>query len=151
LIEPRFRAAFKSAPTGIAALEIMSRFAADPRVAGVYLPPTMAPRRRLRSLPTRSNIQSAWDYFRARRENRGCQEKHMGSRAVVVVCRDEATAQRAFASTKCGIVLNTNLTQVFRRFPKSKARFSIVLRGAIGRGELVAKIGIAIGSFSTAN
>jgi protein phosphatase len=79
-----------------AALEVMSRFAIDPRWL-VYLPPTMAP-------PATSDRPDALEHpdeaFAAfRRDDVAhvvCEEKHMGSRAVVVVCRDAATAAARF-------------------------------------------------------
>jgi protein phosphatase len=80
----------------IAALEVMSRFAADPRWL-VYLPPTMAPtatsdREGLLEYPA-----EAFASFRRDGVQRVvCEEKHMGSRAVVVVCRDEDVAERRF-------------------------------------------------------
>jgi protein phosphatase len=79
-----------------AALEVMSRFAANPKWL-VYLPPTMSPcettaREGLLEHPT-----EAFSYFRAQGVAQVvCEEKHMGSRAVVVVCRDEAVARRRF-------------------------------------------------------
>ncbi|MBR7831359.1 polynucleotide kinase-phosphatase [Actinospica sp. MGRD01-02] len=73
-----------------AALEVMSRFAVDPRWL-VYLPPTMAPvatsaRPGLLEAPA-----EAFGYFSAAGVARVvCEEKHMGSRAVVLVTRDAA-------------------------------------------------------------
>lgn len=79
-----------------AALEVMSRFAIDPRWL-VYLPPTMAPPATAADGAVLERPQEAFAYYR----NEGvdqlvCQEKHMGSRAVVVLCRDEATARARF-------------------------------------------------------
>ena len=72
-----------------AALEVMSRFAVDPRWL-VYLPPTMSPTRDHRARrPARASGRGV---RRLRRDGVTavvCEEKHMGSRAVVVVCRDE--------------------------------------------------------------
>jgi protein phosphatase len=71
-----------------AALEVMSRFAVDPRLL-VYLPPTMAPT----ATSTRDGLlehpAEAFSGYRADGVQQVvCQEKHMGSRAVVLVCRD---------------------------------------------------------------
>ncbi len=71
-----------------AALEVMSRFAVDPRLL-VHLPPTMAPT----ATSTRDGVlehpAEAFAGYRADGVQRVvCQEKHMGSRAVVLVCRD---------------------------------------------------------------
>ena len=98
----------------IAALEVMSRFAADPRWL-IYLPPTMSPcetsnRDGFLEYPTQ-----ALDYYRgARVESVVCEEKHMGSRAVAVVCRDAETAFKRFRvdTGETGIVT----TRTGRRF-----------------------------------
>ena len=69
-----------------AALEVMSRFAANPKWL-IYLPPTMSPTATTDKPGLLEHPLQGFDYFRS--ENVGkviCQEKHMGSRAVVVVC-----------------------------------------------------------------
>ncbi|MFD8589052.1 polynucleotide kinase-phosphatase [Streptomyces sp. NPDC059637] len=79
-----------------AALEVMSRFAVDPRMLP-YLPPTMAP------CPTSRLdgwLEHPAEAFAAHLADGVrqvvCEEKHMGSRAVVLVCRDEKAARGAF-------------------------------------------------------
>ncbi|MGW3338826.1 polynucleotide kinase-phosphatase [Streptomyces sp. NPDC001009] len=79
-----------------AALEVMSRFAVDPRLLP-YLPPTMAP------TPTSQEdgylehpAEAFAQYARDGVERVVCEEKHMGSRAVVLVCRDAAAAAERF-------------------------------------------------------
>jgi protein phosphatase len=80
----------------IAALEVMSRFAIDPRWL-VYLPPTMAPTATSSRAGLLEHPQEAFDAFRAADVAQVvCEEKHMGSRAVVVACRDESVPQRKF-------------------------------------------------------
>ncbi len=79
-----------------AALEVMSRFAADPRWL-IYLPPTMAPSETSQRQGLLEHPEEAFDYFhRAGVGEVVCQEKHMGSRAVVLVCRDEQAAVERF-------------------------------------------------------
>lgn len=79
-----------------AALEVMSRFAIDPRWL-VYLPPTMSPSETAREGAFLEHPREAFDYFRKNGVGRVvCEEKHMGSRAVLVVCRDEAARSRRF-------------------------------------------------------
>jgi protein phosphatase len=80
----------------IAALEVMSRFAIDPHWV-IYLPPTMSPSE-TSSLPDYLEYPiETFDYFRRNQaHNVVCEEKHMGSRAVVVVCRDLNTARKRF-------------------------------------------------------
>lgn len=80
----------------IAALEVMSRFAADPRWL-VYLPPTMAPTATTDRPGLLEHPAEAFASFRRDGVARVvCEEKHMGSRAVVVVCRDGDAAARRF-------------------------------------------------------
>ncbi|MGK5639759.1 polynucleotide kinase-phosphatase [Streptomyces sp. URMC 126] len=79
-----------------AALEVMSRFAADPRHL-LYLPPTMAPCATSREEGYLEHPAEAFAAYRAEGVRRVvCQEKHMGSRAVVLVCRDAETARARF-------------------------------------------------------
>jgi protein phosphatase len=79
-----------------AALEAMSRFAVDPRWL-IYLPPTMSPSETARDGAYLEHPREAFDYFRKNGVGRVvCEEKHMGSRAVLVVCRDEAVRKRRF-------------------------------------------------------
>ncbi|HEX8696099.1 MAG TPA: polynucleotide kinase-phosphatase [Longimicrobium sp.] len=114
-----------------AALEVMSRFAADPRWL-VYLPPTMSPSETSRREGLLEHPAEALDHYR--REGVAkvvCEEKHMGSRAVVVACRDEAAARRRFGvDGEAGIVY----TCTGRRFfddPALEAGALAVLRGAL--------------------
>lgn len=82
-----------------AALEVMSRFAADPRWL-VYLPPTMAPAETSHEPGLLEYPTEAFASFRHEGVLRVvCEEKHMGSRAVVVVCRNAATATHRFGVT----------------------------------------------------
>jgi protein phosphatase len=82
-----------------AALEVMSRFAVDPRWL-VYLPPTMSPVETSRREGYLEYPEEAFDYFRRQGVARVvCEEKHMGSRAVVVVCRTAEVARMRFGVT----------------------------------------------------
>ncbi|WP_406103459.1 polynucleotide kinase-phosphatase [Streptomyces sp. NBC_01003] len=87
-----------------AALEVMSRFAVDPRLVP-YLPPTMAPTATSREgarggaadehfleHPAEAFAQYAADGV----GRVVCEEKHMGSRAVALVCRDADVARERF-------------------------------------------------------
>ncbi|MEZ4336534.1 MAG: polynucleotide kinase-phosphatase [Sandaracinaceae bacterium] len=86
------------AENAAAALEVMSRFAVDPRWL-VYLPPTMSPPEASREPGFLEHPREAFSYFRAEGVPRVvCEEKHMGSRAVLVVCRDEAAARDRFGA-----------------------------------------------------
>ena len=79
-----------------AALEVMSRFAINPKWL-IYLPPTMSPTETSDRPGLLEHPQQAFDYFRASGVGQViCEEKHMGSRAVVIVCRDVDSAKRRF-------------------------------------------------------
>jgi protein phosphatase len=81
------------------ALEVMSRFALEPRWL-MYLPPTMAPCATSPSGDLLEHPTAAFDFYRQGGiANLMCEEKHMGSRAVALVCRDEIVAQTRFGST----------------------------------------------------
>jgi len=78
------------------ALELISRFAADPHWLA-YLPPTMSPPEASAREGYLEYPEEAFSYFRAQGVQRVvCEEKHMGSRAVVAICRDAAAARRRF-------------------------------------------------------
>ena len=95
-----------------AALEVMSRFAVSPKWL-VYLPPTMSPCAASDAGGLLEHPASAFGYFRANGVGKVvCEEKHMGSRAVVVVCRDEEVARTRFRAENAGVVY----TRTGRRF-----------------------------------
>lgn len=97
-----------------AALEVMSRFAADPKWL-IYLPPTMSPCETTTEPGLLEHPAEAFAYFLREGVPRVvCQEKHMGSRAIVVVCRDEEAARERFGvmTGETGIVY----TRTGRRF-----------------------------------
>ena len=74
-----------------AALEVMSRFAIDPRWL-LYLPPTMSPVATSARDDLLEHPDQAFDAYRADGvASVLCEEKHMGSRAVLLVCRSPTT------------------------------------------------------------
>jgi polynucleotide kinase-phosphatase len=98
----------------IAALEVMSRFAANPKWL-IYLPPTMSPSETTSVAGLLEHPAEAFAYFRHAGVARViCEEKHMGSRAVVIVCRDEDAARKTFGVTGEGIGIC--YTRTGRRF-----------------------------------
>jgi protein phosphatase len=109
-----------------AALEVMSRFAADPRWL-IYLPPTMPPvpaSTRPGLLEHPADALAA--YRRAGAAQVICEEKHMGSRAVVIACRTPEAARDWFGSERSGIVY----TRTGRRF-FTDARLEEALLGRV--------------------
>jgi protein phosphatase len=115
-----------------AALEVMSRFAANPRWL-VYLPPTMSPSATTEQPGLLEHPAEAFAYYR----NEGiprvvCEEKHMGSRAVVVVCRDQEAARRRFGVGDEGIgIVYTRTGRRFFDDPGVEAQALGILRGAM--------------------
>jgi protein phosphatase len=81
-----------------AALEAMSRFAMAPQLL-VYLPPTMSPVETSRSEGWLERPEEAFEHYRTRGVSEAvCEEKHMGSRALLLICRDGDVALRRFGS-----------------------------------------------------
>ena len=102
------------AENAAAALEVMSRFAADPRWL-IYLPPTMSPCETSDRPGLLEHPAEAFAYYRRQGVPAVvCQEKHMGSRAVVIVCKDADAVRTRFgvATGERGVVL----TRTGRRF-----------------------------------
>ena len=80
----------------LAAIEVMSRFGVDPRWL-IYLPPTMSPCATSTADGWLERPEEALGYFRQQGVSEVvCQEKHMGSRAVAIVCRDPQAAVNRF-------------------------------------------------------
>ncbi len=97
-----------------AALELMSRFAVDPKWI-IYLPPTMSPSETTTQPGLLEHPAEAFAYFRGQGVPKVvCEEKHMGSRAVVVVCRDEEAARKRFGVADGGTGIC--FTRTGRRF-----------------------------------
>jgi protein phosphatase len=114
----------------IAALEVMSRFATDPHWL-IYLPPTMSPSETSSRQDYLEYPTEALAYFRKNEVQKVvCEEKHMGSRAVVVVCRDLNAAREIWCGRWQGrCLLHANGAAVFPR----TGRRSGVHRASSGR------------------
>jgi protein phosphatase len=81
-----------------AALEVMSRFAVDPRWL-LYLPPTMSPVATSTRPGLLEHPQQAFDAYRAEGVDAVvCEEKHMGSRAIALICRHPGVAGQRFGA-----------------------------------------------------
>lgn len=79
-----------------AALEIMSRFAVDPRWL-IYLPPTMSPVATSTVDGFLEHPEQAFEEYAGWGVTRVvCEEKHMGSRAIAVIATDAEAARRRF-------------------------------------------------------
>ncbi|MEU3372845.1 polynucleotide kinase-phosphatase [Streptomyces sp. NPDC006660] len=96
-----------------AALEVMSRFAVDPRLL-TYLPPTMSPTATSRQDGFLEHPAEAFEQYRKGGVGRVvCEEKHMGSRAVALVCRDEEAAHARFGVRGVSGALHTRTGRPF--------------------------------------
>ena len=98
----------------IAALEVMSRFASDPKWL-IYLPPTMSPTETSKHENLLEHPDEAFAFYRKEGISTVvCEQKHMGSRAVVVLCKDESVSQKRFGVVQAS--LGTVYTRTGRRF-----------------------------------
>ncbi|MEU6986079.1 polynucleotide kinase-phosphatase [Streptomyces sp. NPDC046324] len=114
-----------------AALEVMSRFAVDPRLLA-YLPPTMAPTATSKEDGFLEHPAEAFAQYRADGVERVvCEEKHMGSRAVALVCRDEDTARERFGVTGVTGALYTRTGRPFFDDPEVTEQVLARLRSAV--------------------
>jgi protein phosphatase len=122
-----------------AALEAMSRFAVDPKWLA-YLPPTMSPSETSRRPDLLEHPDEAFAYFRSRGvADVICQEKHMGSRAVVMVCRDADAARERFGVTGDADAGGICYTRTGRRFfedAELEKQFLEQIRQAVGKAGL---------------
>jgi len=127
-----------------AALEVMSRFAIDPRWL-VYLPPTMSPT----ATTSHAGLLEHPDEALASYRSAGvaevvCEEKHMGSRAVVVVCRDQEAALRRFGVAGSGAGAGTIFTRTGRAFfadPATESELLLRVSGALSAARLWDELG----------
>jgi protein phosphatase len=82
-----------------AALEVMSRFALPPQWL-IYLPPTMSPSETSPREGWLERPEEAFEYFRKNGVTEVvCEEKHMGSRANIALCRNVVVARERFGVT----------------------------------------------------
>lgn len=87
----------------IAALEVMSRFAINPKWL-MYLPPTMSPCATSDLPDFLEHPKQAINYYKKRDVQQIiCEEKHMGSRAVLVICKNQQVVLERFGVENEGI------------------------------------------------
>lgn len=115
-----------------AALEVMTRFGIDPRWM-IYLPPTMSPTETSQLDQILEHPEEAFAYYR--RNGIGqviCEEKHMGSRAIVIVCKNKTVAAKRF-HVEDGLsgVCYTRTGRAFFKDPAIEARLIQRLNKAI--------------------
>lgn len=121
----------------IAALEVMSRFAVNPKWL-IYLPSTMTPSKTSQLPDLLEHPAEVFDHCRREGVERVvCEEKHMGSRAILIICRDADAATRRFRVIGEGIGICYTRTE--RRFIDNhtlKAAFLARMSDAITAIEL---------------
>ncbi|HEY1647986.1 MAG TPA: polynucleotide kinase-phosphatase [Terracidiphilus sp.] len=126
----------------IAALEVMSRFASDPKWL-IYLPPTMSPTETSKHENLLEHPDEAFAFYRKEAISTVvCEQKHMGSRAVVVLCKDETVSQKRFGVVQPS--LGTVYTRTGRRFftdDKLEREFLIRLQVAVSASNLWDELG----------
>ena len=126
----------------IAALEVMSRFAVDPRWLA-YLPPTMSPTATSDREGMLEHPGEAFAAFRAAGVERVvCEEKHMGSRAIAVVCREQSVALERFGiESAAGGVIYTRTGRPFFSDPALETQFLERIRAGISSTGLWDELG----------
>ncbi|MEV6953351.1 polynucleotide kinase-phosphatase [Streptomyces sp. NPDC051183] len=132
-----------------AALEVMSRFAVDPRLVP-YLPPTMAPTATSREEARGGAADGGYlehpaEAFAQYRTDGiaqvVCEEKHMGSRATVLVCKDAAAARERFGVDGPTGSVYTRTGRPFFNDPEVTEEVLARLRSAITDAGLWAELG----------
>jgi protein phosphatase len=115
-----------------AALEVMSRFAANPKWL-IYLPPTMSPSETTQQPGLLEHPAEAFAYYRHEGVSKVvCEEKHMGSRAVLIICRDEEAARKRFGIVSEGIgICYTRTGRRFFNDPALETEFLARVRSAV--------------------
>src|SRR5690554_6550533 len=102
-----------------AALETISRFAVHPQWL-IHLPPSKSPTHTSTREGFLESPEEAFAYYRKSGMDKVvCEEKHMGSRAILVVCRDEEAVRERFGLLNDGI--GTVYTRTGRPFFKEDA------------------------------
>ena len=130
-----------------AALETISRFAIDPKWL-IYLPPTMSPCETSRVAVEHNDGQEdiggylerpeeAFEYYSSREVfDVVCQEKHMGSRAVVIVCASKEAAAKRFSTSYDGAgVVYTRTGRRFFTEDDLEREFIETVREALGKSD----------------
>jgi protein phosphatase len=111
-----------------AALEVMSRYAVDPRWL-IYLPPTMSPAETSAVDGWLERPEEAFDYYGSKgMKTLVAQEKHMGSRGLILLARTQETAAKRFGvrDGSRGVIV----TRTGRRFFNDAALEAAVLHRA---------------------
>lgn len=121
----------------IAALEVMSRFAIDPKLL-IYLPPTMSPTETSDDPKYLEHPNDSFKFYRKNKISKViCQEKHMGSRAIVVICKDTHVVKFRFGvdEDRLGICY-TRTGRNFFTDTQIESQFLHKIHTAVGKADL---------------
>ena len=121
---------------GAAALEVLSRWAVDPKWL-IHLPPTMAPPAATDRDGLLEHPDKAFAYYaRERVPEVILEEKHMGSRAIAVVCREPSVAVTRFglAEERPGVVYTRTGRAFFADTESEEAILAALCDGASAAG-----------------
>lgn len=137
LIKNRFSGAITiREENSISALEVMSRFGINPKWL-IYLPPTMSPSATSTLPDLLEHPKEAFDYYL----NEGveeviCEQKHMGSRAILVICKNEETVKKRFgiSGNSIGVIYTKTGRSFFKEPDKETAVLSRVHRVLTEKG-----------------
>ena len=103
---------------GLAALEALSRFSVNPKWL-IHLPPTMSPCETSKNEEYLEYPTEAFMYYRNQKVKKViCEEKHMGSRGLIVICKNEETVKKRFGISNEGIGIC--YSRIGRQFFKDK-------------------------------
>ena len=121
----------------VVALEVMSRFAIDPKWL-IYLPPTMSPTETSQEKDLLEHPNNALHYYQKQGVKTViCEEKHMGSRAIIVLCQAPEVAAQRFGESENRIgVCYTRTGRSFFDDPSMEEQFIQRLNTAMTRADL---------------
>lgn len=126
---------------GRAALEVMSRFAVDPKWL-IYLPPTMSPTETSDAPDYLEHPDDAFRFYQKNKISKAiCQEKHMGSRAIVIICKDPSIVKARFGidEDKLGICY-TRTGRNFFQDPQAESQFLNKVHAGVEKAALFEKL-----------
>ena len=120
-----------------AALEVMSRYALDPKWL-IYLPPTMSPSKTSSRPGVLEHPDEAFTYYRENGLAQViCEEKHMGSRAVVILCKNGDVARERFGLSEPALgACYTRTGRAFFDDSDLETAFFARLQNAVSKADL---------------
>ncbi len=122
-----------------AAFEALCRYAVHPQWL-IYLPPTMSPAETSKLPDLLEHPAQAFEYYQKNGvQTVVCQEKHMGSRAVLLLCKDADTAARRFGVLDASAVCYTRTGRRFFQDDATETAFFDSVRSTLEKADFWAK------------